>query len=193
MYLADDRRELVFDTFDFPGHQIRPGQELGYPYDSLLLRCLEGSRWEIQRPDGVVLEFAPAGCGRADHAPIERIRSRSGNHDIRFYYDDAGRLERVRDCGGRIVLLEYDESGRLVRLKLPHPQRSGSYAHRQYDYDHDGDLCRVVDALGHSWRYEYVTHLMTRETDRVGMSFYFAYDGFGEDAWCVRTWGDGGI
>ena len=25
------------------------------------------------------------------------------------------------------------------------------------------------------------------------MSFYFAYDGYGEDAYCVRTWGDGGI
>jgi len=24
-------------------------------------------------------------------------------------------------------------------------------------------------------------------------SFYFGYDGIGQDAWCVRTWGDGGI
>ena len=34
---------------------------------------------------------------------------------------------------------------------------------------------------------------MMRETNRNGLSFYFAYDGFGEDAYCVRTWGDGGI
>src|SRR5438105_13413688 len=34
---------------------------------------------------------------------------------------------------------------------------------------------------------------MVREMDRSGLSFYFEYDGLGEDAWCTRTWGDGGI
>lgn len=34
-----------------------------------------------------------------------------------------------------------------------------------------------MDAIGHQWRFAYVGHLLTRETDRAGFSFYFAYDG----------------
>lgn len=60
-------------------------------------------------------------------------------------------------------------------------------------YDASGDLVQVTDPLGHAWRFEYKNHLLVRETDRNGLSFYFAYDGFGQDAYCVRTWGDGGI
>ena len=65
--------------------------------------------------------------------------------------------------------------------------------HVRYSYDSEGDLTQATDALGHSFHYAYQTHLLTRETNRNGLSFYFAYDGFGQDAYCVRTWGDGGI
>ena len=34
---------------------------------------------------------------------------------------------------------------------------------------------------------------MVKETNRVGLSFYFQYDGLGSAARCIRTWGDGGI
>src|SRR5262249_22181212 len=47
------------------------------------------------------------------------------------------------------------------------------------------------DALGNPFRYEYGSHLLLRETDRAGVSFYFMYDTDGPEARCVRTWGDG--
>jgi hypothetical protein len=34
---------------------------------------------------------------------------------------------------------------------------------------------------------------MTKETNRNGLSFYFEYQWYDPDGWCVRTWGDGGI
>jgi YD repeat-containing protein len=40
---------------------------------------------------------------------------------------------------------------------------------------------------------EYRGHLLAREVNRNGLSFYFEYDGADEKARCVRTWGDGGI
>jgi YD repeat-containing protein len=132
--------------------------------------------------------------GRADgRARLQRIRSRCGCHEIAYEYDARGRLEWVRDSAGRLIWIESDEQGRAVKLKLPLSHGQGWYVHRQYAYDEAGDLVRVTDALGHSWRFEYVTHLLVRETDRNGLSFYFQYDGLGEDAWCTRTWGDGGI
>ena len=143
--------------------------------------------------EGRQREFAPV-LGRPDgRAMIQRTRSRCGYHEIQYFYDQRGQLEWVRDCGDRVIRLAHDARGRLVELHLPHPEAEGLYRHRRYAYDGEGDLVEVEDSLGHRWRFEYITHLLTRETDRNGLRFYFAYDGLGEDAWCVRTWGDGGI
>ena len=78
--------------------------------------------------------------------------------------------------------------------KLPHPTEKDAWqVHTRYAYDAAGDLVQATDPLGHSWRFAYKGHLLVQETNRNGLSFYFAYDGYGEDAYCVRTWGDGGI
>ncbi len=193
VFLAEDGREIEFDTFDFPGHQIAAGQEVYNPIERLTLRCLADERWLLVNHEGRHREFAPV-PGRGDgRAMIQRERSRCGSHENQYFYDQWGRLEWIRDCGGRLIYLSYDAHGRLAELGLPKPQGEGLYRHRRFSYDSAGDLVAVEDSLGHSWRFEYVTHLLTRERDRVGHSYYFAYDGIGEDAWCVRTWGDDGI
>jgi hypothetical protein len=69
--LAEDGREIEFDTFDFPDHVMRPGQELWHPIHRLLLRCLEGGCWEVKGTDGLVREFAPV-FGRTD-GPAARL------------------------------------------------------------------------------------------------------------------------
>ena len=191
--LADDGREIEFDTFDLPGHMILPGDSVYNPIERLALRCLEGNRWSVESHDGVVREFAPA-AGRNDgRARLQRIRSRCGHHEITFEYDDRGRLAWVRDSGGRLIALKHDDADRVTALELPLPNGHGWYTHRRYEYDDEGDLTSVTDSQGHHWSFEYETHLLVRETDRTGLSFYFVYDGFGQDAWCVRTWGDDGI
>lgn len=195
--LAEDGRELEFDTFDLPKHRIEPGQRVYDPIERLTLHCDENDAWRVIDHEGVTRFFAPV-RGREDgRAMIQRIRSRCGYHEITFHYGTEGpalgRLEWVRDSGGRLVNLRYDERGRVTELYLPQPQGEGFYRHRRYEYDEAGDLVGVTDSLAHAWRFAYVTHLLTQETDRNGLSFYFQYDGLGEDAWCVRTWGDGGI
>ena len=191
--LAEDGRELEFDTFELPGHRAGADDVLWHPMERLTLHRRGPDRWELEAHDGTVREFARV-PGRADgRAVVQRVRSRCGSHEVTFRYDRRGRLEWVRDAGGRLVNVEHDERGRVVALKLPAARGGGVYVHRRYDYDAEGDLVRVSDARRATWRYEYVTHLLTAETDRAGLGFYFAYDGLGEDAWCVRTWGDGGI
>lgn len=193
VYLAEDGREIEFDTFDYPDHTIRPGEEIWHPIDRLTLRCKKGNSWEIETHEGLIHDFEPLVGHDDGRATIQRIRSRDGFHEIAFFYNKAGRLDSVCDSGGRRVQFEYDDNGRLVVVRLPHPTGQGSYIHRQYEYSQEGDLVRVTDPLDGFWTFEYDSHLITRETDRNGLSFYFAYDGFGEDAWCVRTWGDNGI
>ncbi|WP_224240704.1 DUF6531 domain-containing protein [Hyalangium gracile] len=190
---SEDGREIEFDTFDFADHVMAPGDELWHPIDRLRLKCLGNGRWEVHAADGTVREFAPVPGRQGGSSPIQRIRAASGDAEVRFDYDKRGRLEWVRDSASRVLGLTHDEEDRLVALRLPQPVGEGWYVHTRYEYDREGDLAKVTDALGQSWSFEYVTHLMVRETNRDGLSFYFQYDGLGEDAWCVRTWGDGGI
>jgi len=191
--LAEDGREIEFDTFELPGHSLMPGQRVYHPIERLTLHCEDEGRWRVVEADGTTRLFAPV-PGRGDgRALLCRVLSTCEQHELLFYYDAQGLLERIRDSGGRILRLTYDDSRRLIGLHLPRPQGEGHYLHRRYAYDAEGDLIEVVDALRAAWRFAYVTHLLTQETDRNGLSFYFAYDGVGEDAWCVRTWGDGGI
>lgn len=199
--LGEDGREIEFDTFDFPQHRIEAGQRVYNPIERLTLHCEKEETWRVVDHEGVTREFAPV-PGRDDgRSMIQKVRSRCGYHEIGFHYGveggsrgpARGQLEWVRDSGGRFVHLRWDALGRVTELHLPQPHGEGFYRHRRYEYDAAGDLVQVTDSLGHAWRFAYVTHLLTQETDRNGLSFYFLYDGLGEDAWCVRTWGDGGI
>lgn len=191
--LEDDGREIEFDTFDLPDRVLRIGAEVWNPINRLMLRREGIDLWSVTAHNGVRREFTPV-PGKVDgRARIQRIVSRGEDHEITFTYDNRGGLEQVRDSAGRVILIEQDEFDRVVALKLPDPNNRGWYAHRRYEYDSEGDLVRAIDSLGQAWSFEYVTHLMVRETDRTGLSFYFEYDGLGEDAWCTRTWGDGGI
>jgi RHS repeat-associated protein len=191
--LAEDGREIEFDTFDMPGHRIEPGQQVYNPIERLTLYCEDHGHWRVVETDGGARVFAPP-PGRVDgRAMIRRIVSPCEYHEIQFNYDASGELAWIRDSAGRKLRVNRDDAGRISELLLPRASGEGHDIHRRYRYDQDGDLVEVVDALGSSWRFDYVTHLLTQETDRTGMSFYFAYDGLGEDAWCVRTWGDGGL
>jgi RHS repeat-associated protein len=193
VYRAEDGREIEFDTFDMPGRVIRPGEEAFEPLNRLTLRSLGQYRWEIETADGVVHEFAPVpGDKDPKVARLLRKRTRSG-HEITLHYDASAHLAWVRDVGGRIVRFEHDDVGRLAQVSLPHPTQPGWVPHTRYVYSREGDLVEVVDPLGHRTRYEYAGHLLVRETDRTGLSFYFGYDGMGSSAYCIRTWGDGGI
>ena len=200
VYLAEDGREIEFDCFDFPDHMLQVGQEVYDPISRLTLRFRSSNLIQIEQPNGETLEFAPLPPAAANNQPagrrhwwrLQRRRARAGS-EVTLAYDDRGDLQWVRDSGGRIIGFEHDTNHRLIRVLLPHPHHDGFFDYVRYAYDADGDLVRVTDALGASWTFAYERHLMVRETNRNGLSFYFAYDGFGSDAYCVRTWGDGGI
>jgi RHS repeat-associated protein len=204
VYLDAEGREIELDTFDCPDHRLPDGGEVYEPISRLTLRSLGKGRYTLTTHDGIEREFArlelsrPAAAGallteRATWSRLVRERTRAGA-SLSYRYDERGLLASVTDGGGRSVLFEQDALGRLSASRLPDPDGAERWlVHTRYTYDDAGDLVLASDALGHSFRYEYQTHLLTRETNRNGLSFYFAYDGFGQDAYCVRTWGDGGI
>jgi RHS repeat-associated protein len=195
VYLAGDGREIEFDTFDFPKHQLPLATDLFEPISRLTLRLDGKGGASITTHDGIRHEFVsvPGATGeRRKWLRLKRISNRAG-HSVEIDYDQRGNIEWVRDSGGRQVCFEHDAKGRLTLVKLPHPSEHGWLPHTRYAYDANGDLVQVTDPLGHSWKFAYKNHMLVQETNRNGLSFYFAYDGFTQDAFCIRTWGDGGI
>lgn len=200
---AEDGREIEFTTMEEPEHRAWDGTTIYEPVSRLTLRrrrpkVVDGeSFWEVETHDGLVHEFRrivgePANPDRPDVARIVSTRSRDGQQHT-FAYEQ-GRLARVNDGAGRTLTLEYDSRGRIDRLLVPHPDRADeAMVAQRFVYSAEGDLTEVHDALGNATRYEYLNHLLVRETNRNGLSFYFSYDGIDSTAKCVRTWGDGGI
>ncbi|MGD0837244.1 MAG: DUF6531 domain-containing protein, partial [Polyangia bacterium] len=195
VYLNEEGREIEFDTFDFPEHKLPVGVELFEPINRLTLKLNSDGTALVTTYDGIRSEFAKVtgSTGERQHwLRLKRIRNRPG-HSIEIEYDHHGNIEWVTDCAGRQVCFEHDRHGRLTLVKLPHPTERAWVPHFRYSYDDNGDLVQVTDPLGHSWHFKYKNHLLVQETNRQGLSFHFAYDGHTKDAFCVRTWGDGGI
>lgn len=124
---------------------------------------------------------------------LERMEDPNG-FNIRFEYSRGNSLSRVIDSAGREFLFTTDDEGRIIQIEAPHPDKAGeTFVLQTYAYDEIGNLVEARDALNQPFRYEYLRHLLTRETNRNGLSFYFEYDGIDELAKCYHTWGDGGI
>ncbi len=128
-----------------------------------------------------------------DQYRLERVQDRNGN-TIQLRYDRRGHLETIIDSAGRRLTITTDRAGRITEIIGPHPDDSDRRVLLlRYRYNHKGDLVEVRDALGEPIQYEYDNHLLVKETDRAGVSFYFQYDGTDENARCIKTWGTGGI
>jgi RHS repeat-associated protein len=198
VYLDPEGREIEFDSFEFADHRLPDGGEIYEPISRFRLRSEGGGRYTLTTHDGVRREFGRLRCGgvHGERDGWSRLLRETGREGARleYSYDAQGRLEAVTDSGGRSARFEHDARDRLIAVSLPDASESQRWQrHVSYSYDAEGDLVAASDALGQSFTYGYETRLLTRETDRNGLSFYFAYDGYGQDAYCVRTWGDGGI
>jgi RHS repeat-associated protein len=192
VYRAEDGREIEFDMGHLPKRRMPIGASVYEPVNRLTLRRTGELGWEVETAEGLVHSLRAIA---EQHQGVCRVvrTSTYAAFEILYEYSERGLLEWVVDSAGRRLRFEHDEWGRLVKVWLPHSTQPGLVPYTRYMYSETGDLVKVYDALGHATRYEYESHLLNRETDRTGLSFYFEYEGKGPEAWCVRTWGDGGI
>lgn len=191
VYRAEDGREIEFLLGHLQDRIIRPGESVYDPTNRLMLKMRGERRWEIERPDGIVHKFEYVDGDDPGMARLRRIATKDG-HTIECHYDERRRLSRVIDSGGRELRFVYDGRDKLREVWLPH-DTEGSIRFTKYLVDEHEDLAQVTDILGHSYQFAYKEHLLVKETDRAGLSFFFQYDGNNSFAKCVRTWGSGGI
>ncbi|MCA9651286.1 MAG: RHS repeat protein [Myxococcales bacterium] len=187
-----DGREREFSTNHLPGRVTRPGDTLQDSSGRYRLRCIARLQWELS--DGrSVRHFA-----EVEGEPAEE-REQGTARLVRVAHPDAplieleyaaGRLVEVYVGGRRALRFEYGAAGLLRRFFAAAGE--GEIMQAELEHSADGDLLRVKDAYGHAREYEYLDHLLVRETNRDGGSFWYGYDGAGPRARCVRSWGDGG-
>ncbi|WP_434212139.1 RHS repeat-associated core domain-containing protein [[Pseudomonas] boreopolis] len=153
----------------------------------LLVRFKDGRRYRFEHAPAPGVAVLPG-----DRTlPIARIEDACGNH-WRFERRD-GHLVRIVESGidglqGRFIEVEARQ-GRIERLQLHDPATGLNHPLVSYRYA-GGDLVAALDALDAARTFEYRQHRMVRHTDRVGLSFHYAYDA----QWrVVHSWGDGGL
>lgn len=152
--------------------------------------------WQ-REPSGYIMADADKYIYRFD-SPVNRegfnmvssIETLSG-YAIRFHYDFTGRLNVITDSGGRRLLVDNDEMGRILKIYTHADKQEVCLI--EYAYDAAGNLVKVTDGLGGSKQFYYEGHLLVRLTNQSGLNFYWEYEGKGDDARCVHTWGDGGV
>ncbi len=141
-------------------------------------------------------EDEPDGRSEAAALKLTEIEDINGNR-IELSYE-RGRLISLEDSAGTRLNFSYItlEKGaeRLAAVSLaldPDADRTARLVN--FTYDAEGCLINATDRGLVPRRYAYDEYLLSRHTNRNGLSFYYAYEGEGKEARCVHTWGDRGI
>ncbi|WP_225591556.1 DUF6531 domain-containing protein [Stenotrophomonas sp. STM01] len=162
-------------------------------------RLLRGQgQWRVRFKGGLQYVFGVLQPGGVSTLPargalvIERIEDAHGNH-WRFERRD-GHLVRIVESGvddlqGRFIEVDA-RHGRIERMALHDPATGRLHPLVSYRHGDAGDLLAAVDALGAPRTFGYEQQRMVRHTDRVGLSFHYAFDAQGR---VVHSWGDGGL
>lgn len=178
----DEEARLV--QFDL----IAAGDASYNPQDGLTLERV-GREFSVLTPDRIKYVFASLSPRLPNTLLLNRIEDLNGNA-LTFEYAD-GLIAIVTDSVNRRLLFKHDLYGRLTDIIL-----SAAHAAEQnlrlvgYRYNEHGDLVTVLDALDKPYTFEYENHLMIKNTNRNGKSFYFQYDNQNR---CIRTWKDRGV
>lgn len=179
---------------------LADGRPVAFPYmvaegdyfynreEKLTLRCIDGNEYEVEDQENE-LTYHFKQVKKNYYKPVS-LRNKAG-YSIQFVYDHTHSLVKIIDTVGRILTVSLDEANRITAISAHH--RNEDRLLITYDYDKEGNLIAIGDALGQQTTMVYKNQLMVSKTDRNGQTFYWEYDGKQTGARCVHTWGDGGL
>jgi RHS repeat-associated protein len=174
----EDGRLVVFPLLYY-------GESYYHPQEKILLRRKQNGHFLLEDYDHS-LYYHFNHQQQPQSWQLSFIENYSG-HRIQLHYT-GGYLSAITDSAGRQLLLKLDKKHRISSVEVNH--RAVQQILVSYQYNDDGDMIGISDALNQSVTIEYKDHLMVKKTDRNGQNFYWEYDA---QQRCVHTWGDGGI
>lgn len=160
-----DRKEQLWWTLDKTGY---------------LLTDMSGLQYRFAGPEN-----------RFGYRMISSISTKDG-FKIQFNYASSGRLAEIISSRGETLKVDTDDLGRVLCVSMH--QGGEEVKLVRYRYDDKGDMVETIDPLDVSKHFVYGDgHLLVQLTNQSGMSFHWEYEGKGEKARCIHTWGDGGV
>ncbi|WP_346882957.1 DUF6531 domain-containing protein [uncultured Algibacter sp.] len=137
--------------------------------------------------DGLTYRFS-TNANEDDFYPIQTITNNSGD-TIQFEYRH-NLLHKITDSTGRVLKVTHENNRISAIYSIVNNERINFI---RYQVDKDDNLVKVTEANNVSKHFYYEGHLLVKLTNQSGLSFYWEYQGKGDDAKCVHTWGDEGI
>ncbi|GAA3508857.1 DUF6531 domain-containing protein [Aquimarina addita] len=129
---------------------------------------------------------------------VHQLRSivNSNSFSIQFTYNKKGHLLQIIDSAHRMLTVENDAEGRIIKIMAPSPSSRNvnrTFAIASYTYSKQGNMIQQTNGVGDSMYFEYENNLMVKEIWRNDLVWHFRYDGTEIGSRCIHTWGDGGI
>jgi RHS repeat-associated protein len=179
--------------------RLHDGREVGLPtlaLGEIFYNRVEQLCWQRDR-EGYLLLTADKLLYRfngtknaAGFQTLSSIQDASEN-SIQFFYNISGRLQKIKDSSNRILKIDNDELGHIVCISTTLNGEEINLV--RYQYDAVGNMIKTLDAKESSKSFYYEDHLLVKLRNQSGMHFYWEYEGKGDDAKCIHTWGDGNV
>jgi RHS repeat-associated protein len=177
-------------TLAFPA--IQPGQDALDEAEGVFLSRGATGQYALTDAEDRTYRFAFVGRGE-EQSPVAVEDDGGGAVELR--YDAYGRLAHILDANGSTgIHVGWDANRRITEIcAAGNADPTSIEALVRYEYDALGNMTAAVDAAGNAFRYAYENHLLTAETDRLGYTFFFLWDGRDEHARCIHTYGADGL
>ena len=107
--------------------------------------------------------------------------------EINFKYTVSARLESMIDSSNRTLKVERDNLQRIVSVTQV-SETEGDKILVQYDYNEEGYLEVVRDAMGQEEKYTYHKDLITVKTDKNGVTQHWEFENKDEEPKCIKRW-----
>lgn len=178
--LLPDGREVVLPALAIGDEYFDFREKLSWFYDD--------SGLAYRDETGLTYHFNTSPDQKGFYA-VSSIRNDLG-FEILFEYDFDDNLYRIIDSAGRKINIE-NENDRITGIYTYNNGKKHWLI--RYTVDREDNLSKVTLPNGAKKQFYYEGHLLVKLTNQSGLSFYWEYEGKGNQAKCVHTWGDEGI
>jgi len=181
-------RNITFvdkDGFSWSFEDVEPNTKTTNRFNKMSL-SFDGEKYEIfNEEERLYYQFKQKAATNIYH--LAQIETETRDHQISLNYNENAHLEKVVDTAGREFKVTTNETGQITEVV-----HNGKMLVR-YHYDENLDLVKITGVNGNSSEISYENHLMVKRRTMEGTCFYWEYEGAGQDAKCVHTWGDEGL
>ena len=187
----EENRQVRFD-------KLAVGQKQFQPLERVWLERTGETAYKLfDCKDGLFYKFAQVVEGDYNSEKtalrLTEIFDRNGNR-VELKHDGGKLVEIANGSGSYATLHYYDTAGKPRLTEIRQHLRNGqNISLMKFGYNGDAELISAANRTYAAYTYQYENHLIIKETNRNNLSFHFEYDGAGQNARCIKTWGDGDI